>query len=259
MKVKSLAPTDPDDISLCDRWLVGGLTSFDELLQLLKERTQGHPGQSVLITLDDLDQAQYTSGHATGFHDLDSAEGHDLVGVDASAFENGEHRGYLSTPSEFFIRHENFERRAQACTFDDACKRGLTIDDDEVARLALVHADPLAFIDSEVILHVVPVASAHAALCAFPNGYFSSDLNPFETHALAAKLSAHGYELFGIGASLVGFVRSRDWRDGDAESLGVDLARLYNGEQSDSAIKRLVGLAQENKVLFLKYVEYLEG
>ncbi len=125
--------------------------------------------------------------------------------------------------------------------------------------LERVHENPFKFIDREVLLTIVPVNEAALTLSAFPNGYFTCDLNPFENYALAKHLcDKYHYQLFGIGASLIGFKRITDLNDASVRFLGEDLANLYNQGQTESVIERFSSIVKENEYLFLKYVEYLE-
>lgn len=135
MEIKPLAPHQSGGALLFDNYIIEGLSSFDALLEVYQQFRQDNPDKSVILTLDQLGQAKYTSTHATMFHNLDDTEGYDLSGIDASAFENGEHIGYLSTPSEFFIQKENFMQKVKAIDFSDACERGLTIEPSEIQVL----------------------------------------------------------------------------------------------------------------------------
>jgi len=256
MKIKPLHPSDTGHEIISDSFLVTEIKSFKELMDLYDEFSEKYKDSSLLITLDDLGQAQYTSIHATMFHDLDDIEGHNLTLVDQSAFEDGEHKGYLSTKSEFFIREENFRAKAEKTDFLKACSRGLSIDDDELLVLEKINESPCDFLDNEVLIKIVPVKESSLALSAFPNSYFSSDLNPFENYALATHLSEKfGYEIFGIGASLIGFRRKENINKETARILSADLAKLYNRSQEDPIIERFSTIAFKNKHLFLKYVE----
>lgn len=259
MKVEVLDPQNSDHNGICQSFLISEVGSFGELLNVLYSYREKYCESSILMTLDDLGQAQYTSGHATISHDLDDTDGYDLSGIDPSAFEHGEHIGYLSTRSEFFIRRENFLRKAKGFGFSDASKRGVSLDDEELSLLEEIHANPIGFISDEILLKVVPVEKSYMAMCAFPNGYFTSDLNPFENYAVAKQLSEkYGYELFGIGASLLGFIRNSPLTESEASLLCVDLAFLYNLNETHASIVSLGNIAKAKEFLFIKYVDYLE-
>jgi hypothetical protein len=261
MQITNLELLDTRQEIICDSFALTGVASFEQLMQAVDEYATKFPGHHMLVSLDDLGQAQYTSGHACHTHDLDDTQGHDLSALDPAAFENGEHRGYLSTPSEFFIRAANFEAKARGVDFAKACARGLTIDDDELAELVRIHEDPSEVLEQEAILWAVPLQDPALALCAFPNGYFTCDLDPFENHALARHLQTHyGYQLFGIGACCIGFRRAAPLDAQAAQALGQDIARLYNcsGDRAVSCSRQLAAIVQSRPYLFLKYSETLE-
>ena len=189
MKIKNLEVSDTGNEMICNGFLITEIETFDQLINAYDEYSRKFPGDSILVSLDNLGQAQYTSMHSTMFHDLDDIEGHDLSSIDPNAFEEGEHVGYLSTISEFFIRENNFKSNLKDVTFLDACSRGLELDDVELSLMEEIHASPKLVLDERVVMLVVPVREPSLALCACPNGYFSSDLNPFENYALAAYLN----------------------------------------------------------------------
>src|SRR5690606_12884771 len=117
---------------------------------------------------------------------LDVTEGHDLSTVDASAFrEDGQHRGYLTTRSERFIREANFEREITGATLDWIHNRHLMIMDTSFDDLERANRDPFRILDSVVLLKIVPATPSSKIVMAFPNGYFSADLDPSEIYVLA--------------------------------------------------------------------------
>lgn len=257
MEVKLLKPDHFSGEILFENYLVKGFDSFDQLIDLYAKYKKNNSKKSILITLDKLDQAHYTSTHAILNNDLDSTEGYDLSGIDAIAFENNEHIGYLSTPSEFFIRKENFLKQTQNIDFSEACKRGLLIDANELKLLEEINNNPIDFLDNQIIVKIIPVEKTYESICGFPNGYFNCDLNPFENYALAKHLhKKYDYQLFGIGASLIGFLRDSPLKEKQAIELSADLAKLYNSEEH--IFQNLIHCLKDTKHLFLKYTENLD-
>lgn len=239
---------------LCDGVAARGLASFAELLALHARLQAERPGLRVLASLDDRGQAEYTSGHAIEANDLDATEGHDLSGLGPDAFEDGVHCGYLSTPEELPIRLANL--RASLAEVD--ASRGRLDWAGEARDILAANRDPDAAlrIESELVLfQFVPVAQAADTLAAFPNGYFSCDLDPFETHALARHLEAeHGLGLFGVGASYLGFRRAAALDAAAAARLAGDVAQFYGGTPAGAA-EALAGLLAGRDWLLLRYTE----
>jgi len=258
MKIKKLEVSDTGNEIICPGFLITEVESFGQLVRKCDELAKEFPSNSILVSLDNLGQSQYTAMHSAMANNLDETEGHDLSRVDRSAFEEGEHIGYLSTPSEFFIREENFKFQARDVTFEDACSKGLGLDDSELTVLENIHATPEMVLDKNVVAWVVPVSDPALALCASPNGYFSSDLNPFENYALASHLyKEYGYTLFGIGASCIGFRQGYPLPNARAEVLAQDITRLYSCPEDKRRDKRIVNMLRMSDFLFLKYGEEL--
>ena len=100
-----IEPLKTDEI-LFDSFVIENLNSFDEFIEIYEKYKYNNPDKTIVLTLDDLSQAEYTSGHSIHSNDIDETEGYDLSGLDKACFEDNEHLGYLTTPSEFFIRKE---------------------------------------------------------------------------------------------------------------------------------------------------------
>ena len=256
MKIQPLSNQTRNEI-LFDSFIIENLNSFDELMEVYKTYKQNNSDKTIILTLDDLGQAEYTCTHSIMSNDLDETEGYDLSGLDKTCFEDGEHLGYLSTPSEFFIRKKNFLKQTKDIDFASVCDKELTIDEDEISILERVNQSPFEYLDDQIILKIVPVENSYEGICGFPNGYFQSDLNPFENYALAKHLfENYNFELFGIGASFLGFIRNENLEDNQLKDLITDLSKLYN--TTETAFNKFVELNKDKNYLILKYIEYLE-
>lgn len=167
MEIKPLIPGLTFTEILVESYLIEDLTSFSELMDVFNKYKTDNSQKTVLITLDNLDQAEYTSTHSIMTNDLDETEGYDLSGLDSACFENNEHIGYLSTPTEFFIRKENFLKRAENIDFSTVCEKGLTIDEDEVLILKNINLSPFKYLDKRIILKIVPVEEPYLGISGF--------------------------------------------------------------------------------------------
>lgn len=170
MEIIQLIPGQTKRTLLYETHYIKEPGTLEALVATYKQYRDNHPGKTVLLTLDDLGQAEYTSTHATINNNLDDTEGHDLSGIDPACFEDGEHLGYLSTPSEFFIRKENFLQQARNTDFAAVCAKGMTIDEDEIELLEEINEDPLSYIGKPLLLKIVPVEKSYEAISGFPNG-----------------------------------------------------------------------------------------
>lgn len=257
MQIKPLKSSQSSNEILFDSYIIENLKSFNELIDVFQNHKQNNSNKVIISTLDDLGQAEYTSSHSTMSNYLDETEGYDLSEIDTSCFEDGEHLGYLSTPSEFFIRKGNFLKQTKNIDFQSVCERNLTIDEDEILILEKINQSPFEYLDEQIILKIVPVEKPYEGICGFPNGYFESDLNPFEIYALAKYLfEKYDFEFFGIGASFLGFFRNKKLEDNQAKELSKDLSKLYNTTVNE--FDKLIEVIKTKNYLFLKYIEYLE-
>ncbi|WP_282133848.1 hypothetical protein [Cellulophaga baltica] len=253
MKIEPLTTNE----ILFDSFLIENLNSFDEFIEIYEKYKHNNSDKTIILTLDDLGQAEYTSGHSIHSNDIDETEGYDLSGLDKACFEDNEHLGYLSTTSEFFIRIGNFLKQTKDIDFKSVCERDLTIDEDEISILEKINLSPFEYLDEQIILKIVPVKKPYEGISGFPNGYFESDLNPFENYALSKHLfEKYNFELFGIGASFLGFIRNEKLGENKVKELIIDLSKLY--KTTESAFDRFSEIIKDKNYLFIKYIEYLE-
>lgn len=244
---------------LCDGFAARNVPSLDSLIAELRPLQAAHPAYRVLASLDDLGQAGYTSGHTIGTHSLDDSAGHDLTKRDAAAFEGGEHLGYLSTISEFPIRLANLLKRAEGTSFADAAGLLFWSEPGKPNDLVSANREPDAALElakEEVILvQLVPVSTGAATLAAFPNGYFTCDLNPLQNYAVALHLErTYGLVLFGVGSRFLGFWRDRPLDQQSAAALASELAALY-AEVPDGSSDALTQVLTGKDRLLLRYTE----
>lgn len=260
MDIRFLGHSDPHNPSsgTCDEYSVSAITHFDELIEAHRTLAARHPGFLPLFSLDDLSQARYTSGHARHSIDLDQATPEDIARLPAQCFEKGEYLGYPTTKAEFAICLRNFTALASRSSFEDACAHGLTLDDEAIREWVAYQDDPVALLDPPLCALLVPVEHSSQALAAFPNGYFSGDLGPAQNHAVARHFTLrHGYELIGVGAAYLGFLRAEPADTAVADAVAEDFCALYNvSEENRQALAPVFAQAiSGRRHVWLRYVE----
>ncbi|MGC5698567.1 hypothetical protein J4P02_00015 [Pseudomonas sp. NFXW11] len=242
----------------CDEYRLSAISSLDQLLQAYHKIAAEHPGFRPLITLDDLAQARYTSGHARNNLGLDDATEQEIARLPAECFEDGEYLGYPTTKAEFEICLRNFTELVATSSFADACAHGLSLDQQALEEWREYQQNPVTLLDQPLSALLVPVEHACQALAAFPNGYFTSDLGPAQNYGVARHFAqAHGYELLGIGASYLGFFRAEPADLSVANAVAADFCALYHvaDEHRQAVISTVVEAICNRTHLWLRYVE----
>lgn len=256
MKVTPFRVGEPKTFTtlLCDGYLVENATSLRALLDLMAQKAALHPGKRLLTTLDFADQAFYTSGHAIDKHELDDTTGHDLSKLDPAAFEKGVHRGYLTTASEFSIRHANLMRKSEGVGVAHL-EKTLVWEDVDLEPFLALNANPDGILDQkEIYIQAVPVTHAWEAVTAFPNGYFVGDFEPMDTVAISRHLEeTYGYELFGIGAAYVGYLKRRPLDAAMASRLAAEILGLFDGADDPALPEQAAALLQSRDWLIIPY------
>jgi hypothetical protein len=189
------------------RLVIREVSDITELVNLVRGEQADHPQESIFVTLDDLDQALYTSMHATESDELEIDTG-DLDFVnDQDADEMAQQRQFAHTT----VQLANPELRQSWGQLGGSRE-----------------TDAAGVLDEVTILMHVPTGDRTTAIAALPNGYFSDDWNTFQHHAVARHLAKrYQYQTFGIGASWVGYLRDTPLLADEAAQLASDLAELY--------------------------------
>ena len=246
----------PSEHFLCDRYKLKRPTSSRELVDAYCRLKARQPNVSFLFTLDDLNQACYTSMHAKNAFGLDDTEGFDLSGLGPECFEDGEHKGYLTTKNELFIREVNFRKGILSVSLEDVLAKQVCPYDESVDDFVSANENIACVLDEKVYGLAVDRPHGFQAICAFPNGYFSCDLNPFETYVLAQHMQEQfGYVLVGIGASRLAFLAAEKLDELRVQSLLSFLAQLYASEWDQTLHDLAKGYVTRGELLVLRYTE----
>ncbi len=226
--------------TLCETY-VSYPTSFEDLRHWRQMVANRHPDALILASLDDLQQARYTSGHCVDMYRLDELKGHDLSYMSSDRFEDGSFADYLRLPEDFPIRLANFHRELAADTPKPERRGWRCVSD--------VNEDPDAVTDDFGIIQAVPAARAADMIAALPNGYFGDDMSPFDIHRLAVELEELGYQLIAMGASYLAFWSEAVLSDAQIAQRGVLVAALYDDPDIDALNAVLAG----ERHLILRY------
>lgn len=208
--------------------------------------------ERLLFILDDKKQAAYTSfcvltsGPRLGRFDMTA-----LTPQDLAEFNE---RNHLSPHRQAAVVRANLKPLLTDLNFDGTWA-SISLDCDLVAT----NRDPaLAFGQTALALHV-PVTHPSEALFGAPNGYFTGDLTPAHNFVLAEHLRLnHAYELMGLGANLIGFIRPEPADEDDVAAVLESVAWLYCGWNDTSGewhdpVPGLMASIVGSRLLFLSY------
>lgn len=235
----------PRHQSVLTQAVLRDVTVVEELLDLVRAEQAAHPDVAVFVTLDQLDQAMYTSMHATES---------DLLEIPTDDLD------FLEDPHADEVR----ERRQLARTTAQLAAPDLRVSWSDLRNTqqgseadldALVAANdaPADLLDDVLLLLHVPVDDPTAAVAGLPNGYFGEDWDVFQNHAVARHLAAgYGYRPLGVGASWVGFLRDQPLDAVQASALVAELSEVY-GFAGATAWERLAEVLTRRPTLFLGY------
>jgi hypothetical protein len=227
------------DTPNCDAWVIENVDSFESFVSLYDQKSAASPDHHLFASFDSYDQACYTSGHAMGKYDLDRFDDSDLPEV------------------KYKATHDRFMGLTGKVGFGDLAGRlSWSEGDEESPSLLDINANPSQCLDARIIMQIVPVAVAEDALSAFPNGYFTDDLTPFENHALGAHFrQQHGLKLIAIGASFLCFLRDEIFTSHEASLVVADIMALHEPSDKPDLAGQLAAILTAKRHLILSYAD----
>lgn len=248
MRVTRFLPTDAVEWPRHDSntiAVVEDVATLDALLAAVDDlRAEAAPAR-LLVTLDDVAQCTYTSGHASEDERLD-AQLEDLDWEDAAALARHD-----DATARFVAEQlDRPELAADWTRLADVRVSGPA----DVEALVRLNRDPDLALDDTCAVQRVPVGRDDLVIAGMPNGYFTCDWNTFQNHAIVRRMAGYGYRHVGIGAALLGFDRSSPLDEKQTDGVIADLVTLY-GSGASVGWAELRSILLSSRVLLLGYTE----
>lgn len=219
------------------------IADWNEVVEYTIEQHLKDTENSVLTSFDDSHQASYTSMHASM---------NDELYCDSEI--DPETKEYYLECFEYRLKVLRTFNNSENCELFEK----IALTPNELMILTKINHNPFLACDANIEINKVPVKKSQELLAAFPNGYFSCDLDPFENFKLAEILDEQfGYRLMSIGASFLAFARPTHLQTNEINLLQDFLAKLYQIENL-SNLNDLMEKIAKNKYLILSYVESIE-
>lgn len=245
-----MALFSPRDSSLSPNAEIHGITGlglimdikkWQSLLTLYKKLKKQYAPYRILITLDDEGQAQYTSTHA-GMAGVFCVELDD-DGADDNAIIAKQVKHYAKT-----LNDPSHQVSLTACS-----NKMNILNDDDKQTLIFINENPLPILDRSLSVFGGEFDSEALKLSLLLNGYFQGDFSPFENLAIIHLMADFGFEFMGIGASLLGFIKTDGFCENKLPDLIDSIATVYH--LKDEHRQMLMRLWQDNNYAILSYSE----
>lgn len=230
------------------------IQSWAELLECYRSLKQEVYPKKVFLVLDDRAQAEYTSMHAQlgeqlYFDDRQYFEGIEDIGSrDSLLIESN-----IVTPLLFQHHVQQLSHLDHQRSFESLAGKMQHYDESDLEALVYFNQHLLISTHTEIMVKVAVVETEALKLAIMPNGYFSCDFDPFENYALIQKMQYYGFEFIGLGAALLGWIKTADFKAEKVEDLIQDLALIYPLDASHQ--QQLKALILKHDYLILPYSE----
>lgn len=227
--------------------------SWAELLEsYLALKQDVHP-KKVFLVLDDAAQAKYTSMHAVEDDRLYVDFSDDLNDIDPNDPLWNQTYQNVCVPKQFQHHVQQLSHLDHQRNFKSLAGKMQHYDENDLEALVYFNENLLISTNTEITVKVAEVETESLKLAMMPNGYFSCDFDSFENFAIIQQMQHYGFEFIGLGASLLGWIKTSDFKADKIEDLIQDLAVIYPLDSShQKAIKALI---LKNNYLILPYSE----
>lgn len=227
--------------------------SWAELLEsYLSLKQDVHP-KKVFLVLDDAAQAKYTSMHAVEDDRLyvDFSDDLNEIEVNDPRWERTYQNVCVPKQLQHYIQqlsHLDHQRN-----FKSLAEKMQHYDENDLEALVYFNENLLISTNTEIKVKVADVETESLKLAMMPNGYFSCDFDSFENFAIIQQMQHYGFEFIGLGASLLGWIKTSDFKADKIEDLIQDLAVIYPLDPSHQKVMK--ALILKNNYLILPYSE----
>ena len=227
--------------------------SWAELLESYLFLKQDVYPKKVFLVLDDAAQAQYTSMHAVEDDRLYVDFSDDLNEIDPNDPLCNQTYQNVCVPKQFQHYIQQLSHLDHQRSFKSLAGKMQHYDENDLEALVYFNENLLISTNTEITVKVAEVEIESLKLAMMPNGYFSCDFDSFENFAIIQQMQHYGFEFIGLGASLLGWIKTSDFKADKIEDLIQDLAVIYPLDSShQKAIKALI---LKNNYLILPYSE----
>lgn len=229
------------------------IQSWAELLECYRSLKEDVYPKKVFLVLDDRAQAEYTSMHAVEDDRLYVDFSDDLKGieVDDPRWEQSYQNVCVPKQLQHYLQQLNDPTQQQR--FESLAEKMQHYDQSDLEALIYFNQQLLISRNTEMMVKVATVETEALKLAMLPNGYFSCDFDPFENYALIQRMQHYGFEFIGLGAVLLGWIKTSDFNAEKIEDLIQDIALIYPLDSVHQ--KAMKGLILENNYLILPYSE----
>lgn len=215
-------------------------TSADELAACYQSIKQQAAPNAVLLILDNATQCDYTSGHARNSYDLEDPD---------LEFDDPNYQLLDLRYCQQVLAKADISQYRQGISEKTA---GYTKQDWQA--LISINQNLIPVLDLPMQVKVAALSNQADKLAIMPNGYFTCDFSPFENYGLIKLLTEkYAYEFIGLGASLLGFIKTEQFDIACLDVLIADLTELYHLPAVIAAT--LADHIRHQPCLFLLYTE----
>lgn len=229
------------------------IQSWAELLECYRSLKEDVYPKKVFLVLDDRAQAEYTSMHAVEDDRLYVDFSDDLKGIEVDDPRWEQSYQNVCVPKQLQHYLQQLNDPAQQQRFESLAEKMQHYDDNDLEALLYFNQNLLISLDSVIEVKVADIETEALKLAMLPNGYFSCDFDPFENYALIQKMQHYGFEFIGLGAALLGWIKTPDFNAEKMDDLMQDIALIYPLEFRHQ--EQLKALILKNNYLILPYSE----
>lgn len=225
---------------------IDNISDWQEVLTAYQNLKEQYAPRKIFLILEDEGQANYTSMHRSGWEPFDNEIGIEL---------DYDSKEYQTECVPQIIQHyaEQLKNKEYHKSLKDCSDKMQLIDNDDLKAILLYNKNPLPIMDKEMMVLAGEFETEPLKLALLVNGYFSADFDPFENLTIIEMMADYGYEFIGLGASILGFIKTDKFDENQLSELVDKIAMAYHF--NDEIKAEFGSLLLQNNYAILSYGE----
>lgn len=226
---------------------INNINDWQEVLKVYQNLKERYAPRRIFLILEDEGQANYTSMHRSHLEPFYNE--FDIEPEYGMEYEVE----YVPKVIQYYVsqlKNNEYHKNLKDCS-----DKMQYINDDDLKALLLYNQNPLPIMDKEMVVLAGEFESESLKLALLINGYFSADFDPFENLAIIEMMADYGYEFIGLGASILGFIKTDKFNESLLSELVDKIAMVYHF--NDGVKAEFNSLLLQNNYAILSYGESL--
>lgn len=204
------------------------IEEWQEVIESYHSLQQQFAPKRIFLVLDDSDQADYTSAHTTERKVFNNDNDQVLNNIEIDDPRWNEIYENQVIPNNIAYYAKQLANSAYRVDISQLYSKMRFYSAEDLQAIVKINQSPSRVMGKQIEVKSGMFDSEPLKLALLPNGYFTCDFDPFENFAIITMMNSFGFEFIGLGASLLGFIKTEAFILDKLSELLTILTALYH-------------------------------